>query len=204
MYCNNCGKQNPDNSKFCRNCGSEIIRLSASNKTQILLQTEPENREVSEQTAQNKVNTGLGGWLIIVGISLILGLIFLLFGLIEYFPLLSEDYDIPGYLTLLQFEFFTSFIFVVFSIYLINLYFKKNINFPKSYILFLVTYSLYAILDHFLLASLEAPSSEAQQLINDTLSENLSTVSGTIVSSVIWIAYMNKSKRVKGTFISEK
>ena len=34
MYCNNCGSQNPDNSKFCANCGESFLEKDTLNDTQ--------------------------------------------------------------------------------------------------------------------------------------------------------------------------
>jgi hypothetical protein len=33
MYCNNCGKHNPENSNFCRSCGAKITKISLSHNT---------------------------------------------------------------------------------------------------------------------------------------------------------------------------
>ena len=28
MYCNNCGKHNPEDSKFCKSCGEKLVKIS--------------------------------------------------------------------------------------------------------------------------------------------------------------------------------
>lgn len=32
MYCNNCGKHNPEDSKFCQSCGAKMIKVSEGHK----------------------------------------------------------------------------------------------------------------------------------------------------------------------------
>jgi hypothetical protein len=34
MYCNNCGKHNPENSNFCRSCGSKLTKISSPHNTE--------------------------------------------------------------------------------------------------------------------------------------------------------------------------
>ncbi len=203
MYCNNCGKHNPEDSKFCKSCGLKIIRIPAENITDNQAQAEASSEAENKKTLQSneKVNAGLGGWLSLVGLGLIIGLLWQAYGTLEYLPLLSDTYNIPGYLILLQIEFFVSIIFTLVIAYLLYLYFKKNKNFPKYYVVFLISSVIYVVLDHLFLASLSAPTQKLQQVINDALSQNSSNVGRTIVTSIIWVAYIKKSKRVKATFI---
>jgi len=207
MYCNNCGKHNPEGSKFCKSCGAEIVKVSTENKTKNhadikVSSLETEDKKPPKDT--EKVNAGLGGWLALIGLGLIAGFFIQGYGVLEYFPLLSETYNIPGYLTLIQLEFVAGIILTTATIYLLYLYFKKNKNFPRYYIIFLVASVVYVVLDHLFLASLNAPTQELKKIIDDTLSQNSSDVGRTIVTSIIWVWYMNKSKKVKATFITDK
>lgn len=200
MYCNKCGKHNPEGSKFCKHCGAEIIKVSAEYKDDNLAQSEVKP-SITEST--EKAKPGFTGWLALVGLGLIIGLFMQGYGALEYLPLLSETYNIPGYLTLLQLEFVGSIIFTVATAYLLYLYFKKNEKFPKYYFIFLIVSIGYVILDHLLLASLSAPTQELQKVISDALSENTSVVGRTIIVSTIWALYIRKSKQVKATFTSK-
>lgn len=207
MYCNNCGQHNPEDSKFCKSCGLELIKVSDDHKTTShtdakITSSETEDKKSPKDT--EKVNAGLGGWLALVGLGLIVGVFIQGYGVLEYLPLLSETYNIPGYLTLIQIEFVASTILTVANVYLLYLYFKKNKNFPSYYIIFLVVSVAYVLLDHLFLASLNAPTQELKKVIDDTLSQNSGDVGRTIITSIIWGAYMNSSKRVKATFINSK
>lgn len=206
MYCNKCGKHNPEDSNFCKSCGSKIVRVSIENKTVGDGKAEVSSSEVENNTLQNneKVNAGLSGWLALVGLGLIVGILMEVYELFGYFPLLADTYDIPGYLTFLQFEFLVTIVFTISLVYLLYLYFKKNKNFPKYYIIFLISTVIFALLDHFLLATLDVPTQEQQKIINDVLSQNSGEVVKTIIVSIIWGTYMKKSKRVKATFIKDK
>jgi len=201
IYCNNCGKHNPKDSKFCKSCGSEIIKVSLEDEIDV--EATPETQDEKTTQDDEQVNVGLGGWLALVGLGLIVGLFIQGYGVLEYLPLLSETYNIPGYLTLLQMEFIGSIIFTVATAYLLYLYFKKNEKFPKYYFIFLIVSIGYVILDHLLLASLSAPTQELQNVISDALSENTSVVGKTIIVSTIWALYIRKSKQVKATFTSK-
>ena len=45
--------------------------------------------------------------------------------------------------------------------------------------------------------------SEVQQIIDDTLSEQVSAITKAVIGAFIWGTYMKKSKRVKATFVEE-
>lgn len=197
MYCNNCGKHNPEDSRFCKYCGTEIVKVSAEHKAGSTAQSETKS-SVTESTEKTKA--GLTGWLALVGLGLIIGVFIQGYGTLEYLPLLSETYNIPGYLTLLQIEFMVSIIFTASTAYLLYLYLKKNEKFPKYYFIFLIASIIYVILDHLFLTSLSAHTQELQKVISDTLSENTSEVGRTIIVSTIWALYIKKSKQVKVTF----
>lgn len=188
MYCTNCGKKNPENSLFCQQCGKKLSGSKNSGK------------EKSE--AKKTAKAGLGGWLALVGLGLIIALGYQAYNLVSYLPLFNESFDIPGYLPLLYIEFFASLFIVSAEAYLLYLYFKKNFKFPQYYITFLIAVAIYVVLDHLWLASLVAPTATEQKVISDTLSNNFCEVTRTIVFSVIWISYMKKSKQVKATFIN--
>lgn len=196
MYCNNCGKHNPRESNFCKYCGSEITKISS--------EITPKNDSHIQDSESDHKNAkpSLSGWLAVVGFGLVLGLAVQAYGTIEYIPLLSETYDIPGYLGLLQIEFYASIILGIFNAYLLYLYFKKNKKFPKLYVVYLIASTVYVLLDHFFLATLTAPTPEQQEVIEDALNQNAGDVGRTIVSSVIWVWYIKVSKQVKVTFVN--
>lgn len=206
MYCNECGKYNSKGSKFCQHCGKKLLREIEEDKitkesTKELDTSSDENEPVKE--SKGKVDAGLGGWLALVGLGLIINPFFYGYQTLSYFPLFNQTYDIPGYLTLLQFEFLIMFASFALSVYLLILYFKKKIKFPKYYILFLIGSAIWVVIDHIFLASLSPQTAQEQKAISDALSQNSGTIGRSILAAIIWVSYMKKSKRVKATFINK-
>lgn len=195
MYCNNCGKHNSHDSEFCKYCGAKITRVH-------LTDSSPQNHTNPNTSVQTKELEGLNGWLALVGVGLILIPIIQGYGLLEYFPLFEQSYEIPGYMTLLIMEFVATILIILTSCYLIYLYLKKKSKFPHYYIIFLSCITLYTIVDYILLATLIAPYPEQQQVIDDIVSESTSEVGRSLLTSIIWILYMSMSKRVKATFVN--
>jgi hypothetical protein len=204
MYCNNCGKHNSDDSKFCKSCGSKITRVSIEHKSEVEKHTQNNSPVVDSNKSteeSEKINAGLGGWLALVGLGLIVTPFIEGYSTYEYFPLLEQVYDIPSLKSLLWFEFFGGIATIVVSIYLLYLYFKKNINFPKYYIIYLVAITTFAVLDYIFLASIRTATLEQQETINGALSDHAGELFRSIIASLIWGTYITKSKRVKATFV---
>ena len=82
MICKNCGKYNPDDSKFCKNCGCELGYETQSCK-------EPEPSRPSTKYGEDKTTIG-------VLLSFFLGILGLIIGLLLY-P--SESYERKTFLS---------------------------------------------------------------------------------------------------------
>lgn len=206
MYCGKCGKNNPKDSIFCQSCGLKIVETLAGNKNDKKAKTEVSSSEIKNKEilpSDKKISAGLTGWLALIGLGLIVNPIINSLSLSEYFSLFNQTYDIPGYMMLLRFEFVAIAITIIAAIYLLFLYFKKNIKFPKHYITFQIFVAAYAALDYLFLASLTASTQEQQKIITDTLSQYSGKVGQSIFFAIIWILYMKKSKKVKATFINK-
>src|SRR5260221_10131905 len=164
MYCNECGKHNPEDSKFCQSCGAKIVKVSehkTDNHTHIESSSSvTENKNTTHDN--KKVKAGLEGWLALIGLGLIVSPFITGYNLYGYFPLFNQTYNIPGYMTLLQFEFVISSGILLLNLYVLYLYFKRKRNFPRYYIIYLIGTAIFVSLDHLLLASLAAPTPEQQ------------------------------------------
>ena len=152
---------------------------------------------------------GLGGWLILVGIGVVLSPFRLAF---EYYPIFSqiftdgtwevlttvgsEAYNVM-WAPLLIGEIVFNSLMVLVSVYLIYLFFTKHYWFPKVYIIIITIALVFIPLDAWLL-KIVMPNEP--MFGPDTIKE----LARTLVGAVIWVPYMLLSKRVKATFIEKK
>jgi hypothetical protein len=150
---------------------------------------------------------GLGGWLIIVAIGLIVSPVrtgFMLSGI--YLPILrngqmavfinsGSEYYNPGLFLLLMAESLFNIITIAGSLLLLYLFFSKKKNFPHWYI-GLMIFSLLGIFVDTVLSGFIFPNEPVFD--PDTTRELVKA----LVGAVIWIPYMLMSVRVKNTFIN--
>ena len=148
---------------------------------------------------------GLSGWLILVGLGLILSPVGILRTMSETLHLYTPqgwahviDSDGPGYralwsITLIG-ELLGNLTLLAMDLLLLVLYFQKRATFPRLYIAFLVFNMCFQIAD---VAALQFIPSLAANL---TAQDHRSAVRG-VFGAIIWIAYMLKSRRVKATFV---
>ncbi len=149
--------------------------------------------------------SGIGGWLILP----MLGLLFtpLILGtnlIINHYPIFAEDYwstlTTPGneayhalWGPLIIFEVIGNLVFLLFSIFLIILFFQKRRGFPLLMIWFLSSNLVFLLID--LLAAEQIPN--IPSLIKQNALKELIKSS---ISALIWIPYFMKSIRVRNTF----
>lgn len=148
---------------------------------------------------------GLGGWLILVGIGLVLTpfrLLFYIFGTLDSFSLWKwhiltnpggVSYN-PLWGPMLIFELLSQISIVIFSLLLLVLFFQKRRVFPRWYIALIVFNMLFVAMDiagvHLL--GVSSPASTAIRVRN---------ITSVIAGCCIWLPYMLVSKRVKATFV---
>jgi len=142
---------------------------------------------------------GLSGWLILVGIGLVIApfrILFIIFGTNLPF-LLGSNYQAylsshPGTAVLAGSEVLINTLFFTSLLALNYLFFKKKKSFPT-----------YMILYHLLNAILLSINHIAFQMMHPTanLSAGLRTVVQSILGALIWIPYFLVSRRVKATFV---
>ena len=148
---------------------------------------------------------GLGGWLILVGLGVVVAPFRMLFNTLPaYEPLLQSDIwhaltspDSAAYHPLwgplLIGEIAVNSAIFLASLYLIYLFFAKHRWFPSAYI-GIVMFSLVFIPADAWLVSIVLP--EEPMFDPETTKEFVRT----LIGAVIWIPYMLVSKRVKATF----
>lgn len=153
----------------------------------------------------NKIETisGLQGFLILVILSLVFGTFMKIYQLKDFITLYmdgtmkllndsqSELYS-PDIFKLINFEFIGIVFFILFSIVNIYLYFKMKKSFIKFQIIYLCSSFVFFIVITIIVNYLHL---DAAVMSN-------SKISGQTLSTIIWVAYMVKSKRVKNTFVN--
>jgi hypothetical protein len=200
VYCDQCGTSVLSTFVKCPTCGGrEFCDTPPSLATK-----EPTTRShdsVGTTTAPKKYE-GLGGWLILVGIGIILNPLRLaVVTFITFMPLFSGDnWEIittnSAYLgPFILIEIILNCGFVAAYIYLGYLFFTKSAEFPIWFIRIFIANAVFVITDAFIGGSFFP---DEPMFDPDTLRE----VVRSIVSTLIWVPYMLKSKRVKATFVN--
>jgi hypothetical protein len=163
---------------------------------------------MSETTAnQGTVGpSGLGGWLVLVGIGLMVMPIRLAFLLLQTFPPLFRDgvweaLTTPGtesyhalWGPLLIFELVGNTLFIVVGIAMLWLFFQRSRRFPALFMAVMVVNVLFVLVDAWLGTFV---------LPNDPMFDP-DTARGfgrALIAAAIWVPYMSGSKRVANTFV---
>jgi len=141
---------------------------------------------------------GLGGWLILVAIQLLLAPLLIMFTIFTVdIPLLfgvrARDYLSlhQGLTAVVTFETLTNIVFLFLLGFLIVLFFRKKRSFPTYMIFFYVLQSVVILADHFWFVAV------APELANKTGSV---TLIRPLMAALVWVPYFLLSERVKVTF----
>ena len=157
---------------------------------------------------ENNKLKGLGGWLILVGIGVVLSPIRILaFCVSTYAPIFSDgtwgalttpssEAYTPYFGALLICEIVLNATFLVVSFYLIYLFFTKHYLFPKFFIAFIIFLLVFILLDTWIV-NLIFPE---ESMFDPETAEEIGRILG---AALIWIPYMLISKRVKATFVEK-
>lgn len=146
--------------------------------------------------------SGLGGWLILVGLGLIVSpirLVFVLFQLGEYVAVegawaSAGKYD-PNLQVLVTVEFIVVAFLLLLSILLLVLFFMKRASFPKVYIFVSLFVIVWLVVD----AAAVKMIFPDQPMFDPKTAQDLVRA---LLSACVWVPYMLVSKRVKATFVT--
>ncbi len=153
--------------------------------------------------------TKLGGWLILVGIGVVLSPIYLLItSATTYFPIfgdgtweavttISSEFYHPLWGPLLLGEILFNFGKAIVLIFMIYLFFSRDYLFPRFYTGVIVATLIFIPLDAWMVKII-LPYEPMFDL------ETTSTFITTLVSGLIWVPYMLFSQRAKATFVKRK
>lgn len=151
---------------------------------------------------------GLGGWLVLVAIGLVISPLRLLAFLVQTYPPILSDgtWDVlttpasdayhPLWAPLLVFEFIGNVAFVVVGFWLLTLFFLRSARFPKSYIWVALLNLAFIVLDAWL-TTFVLPD----EAMFDP--ETAMELARSLVAAVIWVPYMLLSRRVRNTFVAK-
>lgn len=153
-------------------------------------------------TELKKEPWGFEGWLLLLGFGILVSPLRMINNLwITYSPMIAdgtmEDILVNASLSfksIVIIEIIVNIVFLMLSLYLINLFFKKKIIFPKWYLIFASCTLIFLILDTLIL-SLMFPNIEF--LTTDVLT----AIASCAVALCLWSPYLYKSERSKNTFI---
>lgn len=168
-----------------------------------------EEQESSQTLKDNEVNvdrgpSGLGGWLILIAIGLVITPIILIFTITEYnLPIFNEkeiwdtfadpnslDY-LPLFPFLIYFELIGNVIILLASFFFLYLFFTKKKLFPKVYFWFLIANFAFIFIDEVLTNRMFVFEEFA---FRETLRQAF--------YCAIWLRYLKVSQRVKNTFVN--
>lgn len=164
------------------------------------------DKDVTEKDSnENNELNGLDGWLVLVGIGLVLAPLLILKNIVEtllayvdLFVQISAEYELTSVgerlRALMIGEVIVQSILLLASVLLIFLFFKKHYLFPRVYMAVLLSALVLIGLDALIMYRFIAAE--------DMDITNVMTLLGrTLLQCLIWIPYMLMSKRVKNTFI---
>ena len=161
--------------------------------------------EVDAKAGEANQPDGLAGWLLLVGLGVVISPIRLVVTMMPVYNDLFVNggweavstpdgpHYSPGLMSFLGFEIIFNIAVVIASIYLIYLFFAKHRRFPKLYIGLIIVSLVMIPLDAYFASILlpDEPMWDPQ-----TVKEFMRT----LLVGGIWIPYMLVSKRVKATF----
>ncbi len=158
-------------------------------------------------TTEEKSLEGLSGWLVLVGLGIVITPFKTLYTLLPLYSAMFRDgtWEIlttpgtPAYSPLwspyIIGEMFFNAVLITATIYAIYLFFNKRREFPRVYIWITAVGFIFIIVDA-LLIKLVAP--QLPVFDPDTLKE----LARGAIGVCVWIPYMIVSKRVKATFVN--
>jgi hypothetical protein len=192
--CAQCGTACPDDGVLCVSCGCEAsgsgqddqIRASAPRLGDAAPALLVEDRPAY---VGNDELTGIGGWLILVAISLAVNPILLIAAIAVDLRLLGFGLAAkPGLAVLIMAEAITNTIMLIAMAGLNVLFYRRMRQFPRWMITYLIAGFVVALCDH-IGAMIFAPSTSWLGVFRS------------LIGALIWIPYFLQSQRVEQTFV---
>jgi len=152
---------------------------------------------------------GIGGWLVLVAIGLVVAPLFLIRYLwIDFHSLTAPnraliELRLPGLPALIGLEFFSNALLLVGLGFLLVLFFREHRLFPRSYQLWLclALVAKIAMLSLSFRLGMDSTWEGARNVVANLHSRLAFGVAQSLIAAVIWISYFEMSERVKATFV---
>lgn len=199
--CAACGAELKDESQTCLQCAGKAADTQAV--------VDSVSRFVpSFQTAPGP--EGIGGWLILVAIGLVLNPVFFVMAMMKDLHFLDSsgrgliEHLVPGVTLLTVFELVMTIVMMVTELILVVLFFKEKRAFPRYYQIWLGAFLVFALAELTLCPRSVAPG--VTDPIATNLVSQLTSALGTqllrvFAVAVVWVWYFAVSRRVKATFV---
>ena len=201
MFCSKCGIKAGIDSKFCANCGTALAEKESEIESKLSSQIERTNEQTSSDNNAKKGPTGLGGWLML----LVMGMIVLgpLMGAGRlHSDFVTAELQYPNVSTMDVWKTFKSAVWWTFLVSAaISFYGGFNLANGRDFkvvrqakiILWLtgpVASIVMAVLIPFIIFGKAEPSDP----------KFVGGLMASLVAASIWTAYLSKSKRVRNTY----
>ena len=163
---------------------------------------------------------GIGGWLILPAIGLVVTPLMLIYTIIQGMAGMSQLEKIAGsgmniptgdMRTLIVVEIVGNSLLLIFLLVVAVAFFKKSKRAPGLFMTFLLALLIFAAVDYLVaesavngfITALSAKTGDKSILreLDSIEYESIQQISRAVLSCAIWIPYFQKSKRVKATFI---
>lgn len=152
--------------------------------------------EIGTDNSKKLALEGLGGWLIPVGIGIVVNpILFLVVIIVIHIPLILNGtlsivyYSDSTKFFIILYELGVNIAALVYSVFILVLFFTKKKSFPRHYIIFTIYNFVILLVDTII----------GNKLWSDG---DYTDVARVLVSGAIWCTYMLKSWRVKNTFVN--
>ena len=201
--CGTCGSLIEEGVRVCAHCGCAVdvpacVEAQFTVAASPAIPAAPELGQVPISAPMFKTGVdleGIGGWLILVALSLAISPFVSLHGVYTDFQILyGSRYHMalvsrPAFAGVLMFEAITNSFFLVVVVCLNFLFYMKKRIFPTGMIIYLAAQFLMILTDH-LLAIRMNPSTESVSVVRSLL------------TALVWIPYFLRSQRVEATFVN--
>ena len=202
--CAVCANELPEASTVCAHCGSQVTPPPTAAEAPKPLPTAAEVTAATAGANQSAYDTpayrvddsltGIGGWLILVAINLVLGAFYTVYAILsDLNALYNPRFQLylnsrHGVATLVLFEAATNTIFLLALVVLNVLFYQRKRVFPKLMIAYLAARLVLIAGDHVVALSMHLHVTSSF------------TVARAFIYTVIWIPYFINSIRVEQTF----